>query len=101
MPGAPFHVTDFFMDAAQNFWYVTKNDELIYRDNSRNSVAVVLNYVSGFSGLNDRLYDLVVHDVAHIVVWGDDGNLDEGLLRLPDDAGIGVVVGVVHHARWI
>jgi|GEM_PF-85702 len=59
--GVHKHVTDFFMDAAQNFWYVTKNDELIYRDNSRNSVAVVLNYVSGFSGLNDRLYDLVVH----------------------------------------
>ena len=36
------------------------------------------------------------HDVAHVLVGGEDGDLDKGLLGLGDDAGVGVVVGVVH-----
>ena len=36
------------------------------------------------------------HNVAHIVLRGDDGNLDIRLLRVLDGAGIRVVVGVIH-----
>ena len=36
------------------------------------------------------------HDVAHIVLRGDDGHLDIRLLRVIDGAGVRVVVGVVH-----
>ena len=37
------------------------------------------------------------HDVAHIVGGRDDGDLGVGLLGLGDGAGVGVVVGVIHH----
>ena len=36
------------------------------------------------------------HDVAHVLVGRDDGDLHIGLLRVLDDGGVGVVVGVVH-----
>ena len=36
------------------------------------------------------------HDVAHVLVGGDDGDLDVGLLRALDGGGVRVVVGIVH-----
>ncbi len=36
------------------------------------------------------------HDVAHVVVGGDDGHLHVGLLGVLNGAGVRVVVGVVH-----
>ena len=36
------------------------------------------------------------HDVAHIVLRADDGHLHIRLLRVLDQGGIGVVVGIVH-----
>ena len=42
------------------------------------------------------------HDVAHVLVRGEDGDLHKGLLGLRDDAGVRVVVGVVHvHHRAV
>ena len=36
------------------------------------------------------------HDIAHILVGSDDGDLHIGLLGMLDDGGIGVIVGVIH-----
>ena len=42
------------------------------------------------------------HDVAHILIGADDGNLDKRLLRNLNGRGVGIVVGVVHgHHRAV
>jgi signal transduction histidine kinase/DNA-binding response OmpR family regulator/ligand-binding sensor domain-containing protein len=60
--GVKSHVNDFFMDTEHNFWYVTKNDELIYRHNEHNKTTIFLTHVSKISRLNDQLYNIVVHE---------------------------------------
>ena len=36
------------------------------------------------------------HDIAHILVGGDDGDLHIGLLGMLDNSGVGIIVGVIH-----
>jgi signal transduction histidine kinase/DNA-binding response OmpR family regulator/ligand-binding sensor domain-containing protein len=60
--GVKSRVTNFFMDTERNFWYVTQNDELIYRNAAQNRTMVFLTHVSKAGGVKDRLYDIVVHD---------------------------------------
>jgi signal transduction histidine kinase/DNA-binding response OmpR family regulator/ligand-binding sensor domain-containing protein len=54
------HIKDFFMDKDHGFWFVTANDELIYRHNGDNKTSLFLTHVSKIAGLNDQLYDVVV-----------------------------------------
>jgi signal transduction histidine kinase/DNA-binding response OmpR family regulator/ligand-binding sensor domain-containing protein len=61
LQGLKNHVRDFFMDTEHNFWFITEKDELIYRQNEQNKISVFLTNISKKSGVNDQLYDLVVH----------------------------------------
>ena len=36
------------------------------------------------------------HDIAHILVGGDDGDLHIGLLGVLDNGGVGIIMGVIH-----
>ena len=36
------------------------------------------------------------HDIAHILVGGDDGDLHIGLLGMLNNSGVGIIVGVIH-----
>ena len=36
------------------------------------------------------------HDIAHILVGGDDGNLHIGFLGVLDNGGVGIIMGVIH-----
>jgi signal transduction histidine kinase/DNA-binding response OmpR family regulator len=56
------HVVDLFMDTGHNFWYVTANDELIYRPGKSARAEHFLSNISNVNGLNDILYDLAIHE---------------------------------------
>ena len=59
--GVVASLADFFMDSNQNLWYLTTDDELIYRDAKTKEATVC---ISGFSHLTneDRLYDLAIYE---------------------------------------
>jgi len=54
-------VKDFFVDTDLSFWYVTGNDELLYRSKKNNKAQLFLNRVSKQTGIDDQLYDVAVY----------------------------------------
>ncbi len=58
--GVKFRVVDFFIDSEHNHWYLTQNDELIFRDNQENNTRLFLTNISKVQGLTDQLYDIAV-----------------------------------------
>ena len=54
-------VADFFMDSNRNLWYLTNDDELLYRSSETKTASV---FISDFSHLTnqDKLYDLAVYE---------------------------------------
>jgi DNA-binding response OmpR family regulator/nitrogen-specific signal transduction histidine kinase len=59
--GVKSRVKDFFMDSNHDFWYVTENDELIYRDSHQTHTLHFINHISKLTGIYDQLYDIAVH----------------------------------------
>jgi len=59
--GIKAQVTNIFMDTDRNFWYLTQNDELVYRINQQNISSVFLSHVSKLNGELDQLFDMVVY----------------------------------------
>lgn len=59
--GLKSHVKDLFMDTDHGFWYVTENDELVYRQFGDNKTNLFLTHLSKQTGINDQLYDIAVY----------------------------------------
>ena len=53
-------IEDFFLDSDRNFWFVTKNDELIFRDSKSKNTKLFLTNISKVNGNNDQLFEIVV-----------------------------------------
>jgi len=60
--GVKSQVNNFFMDTEFNFWYLTGEDELVFRDNRNNKTRTFITHVSKAGGIKDQLYDVVVHE---------------------------------------
>jgi signal transduction histidine kinase/DNA-binding response OmpR family regulator/ligand-binding sensor domain-containing protein len=56
------HVVDFFIDAKKNFWYITGDDELYYRNSKDSQAVLFLNHISMVSKAADELYDIALHE---------------------------------------
>jgi signal transduction histidine kinase/DNA-binding response OmpR family regulator len=53
-------VTDFFMDTDHNFWYLTQNDDLIYRNTKTKKNILFLKSASKPHNIADQILDIVV-----------------------------------------
>ena len=58
--GVKSHVVDFFIDSERNLWYLTQNDELIFRDYRGKNTSLFLTNVSKANGSTDQLYDIAI-----------------------------------------
>jgi signal transduction histidine kinase/DNA-binding response OmpR family regulator/ligand-binding sensor domain-containing protein len=56
------HVVDIFMDTEHNLWYVTTNDELIFKDSKSNKAECFLPHISSINGSKDHLYDIAIYN---------------------------------------
>lgn len=59
--GIEVPLADFFMDSKHNFWYLTCQNELIFREENKNEPAVFISNVSNLTPEDDVLYDLAVY----------------------------------------
>jgi signal transduction histidine kinase/DNA-binding response OmpR family regulator/ligand-binding sensor domain-containing protein len=55
-------VTDFFMDSYKDFWYLTENDQLIYRNSKEKKNIIFLKDASKNNNIKDELYDIAVSE---------------------------------------
>lgn len=58
--GIKGQVVNFFIDSERNLWYVTQNDELIFRDNQGKETSLFLTNVSKVNGATDQLFDIAI-----------------------------------------
>ena len=58
--GIKSQIVDFFMDSERNYWYITQNDELLFRDNQGKETSLFLTNVSKVNGSTDQIYDIAV-----------------------------------------
>lgn len=54
-------IKDVFMSADQSFWYVTENDELMYRKSGDTHVSLFTSQVSKQAGTSSILYDIAIY----------------------------------------
>lgn len=60
--GIKDRVVDFFVDTENNVWYVTENDELMFRNGRDKITSTFIPRVSEINGVTDLLYDVTIRE---------------------------------------
>lgn len=70
--GIKEQLSNIFMDSNHDFWFLTLQDELVFRNNVQKETSVFLSNVSQKGNKNDKLLDLAVHD-NHVFLFFKSG----------------------------
>lgn len=60
--GVHLPIVDFFMDSEHNFWFLTQDGKLIYRDTNKENPHTFIEDISLLTADNDKLLDMTVYE---------------------------------------